>query len=58
MREVLQISADQFYVMGVAPLPDGYGIVRNNVHNVPKAVPNATAAASPALSNPAQYFMT
>ena len=57
MREVLRISAEEFYVMGVAPLPDGYGIVRNDFHNVPDAVPNATAAATPALSNPAQYFI-
>jgi len=35
MNELLALSADQFYVLGVMTPPDQYGIVKNNMHNVP-----------------------
>ncbi len=57
MREILDIAADQFYVFGTAPLPHGFGVVKNNFRNVPDRVLNATPAASPANTNPEQYFI-
>lgn len=57
MRQIIDIAVDQFYVMGVATQPDAFGIVKNNFHNVPEQVPNATPASSPALTNPEQYFI-
>ncbi len=35
MNELLALSADQFYVLGIMTPPDQYGIVKNNMHNVP-----------------------
>lgn len=57
MNEILAIAAEEFYVIGTAPTPNGFGIVKNNFHNVPDAIPNATPAAAPALTNPEQYFI-
>lgn len=36
MNELLALSADQFYVLGIMTPPDQYGIVKNNMHNVPE----------------------
>src|SRR5690606_10100017 len=55
MREILDIAADQFYVFGTAPLPHGFGVVKNNVRNVPDRVLHATPAASPANTNPEEH---
>ncbi len=35
MSELLALAADQFNVLGVMTPPDQYGIVKNNMHNVP-----------------------
>jgi peptide/nickel transport system substrate-binding protein len=57
MRAILDISADQFYVMGVALPPNRKGIVANNFKNVPKVMPAAWSFATPAPTNPAQYYI-
>lgn len=36
MNELLALSADQFYVLGIMTPPDQYGIVKNNMHNTPE----------------------
>ena len=41
MREIIDIAKDQFYVVGLSSSPAGYGIVRNNFHNVPTAMPGS-----------------
>ncbi|PKR54149.1 ABC transporter substrate-binding protein [Thalassospira marina] len=57
MRAILDISADQFYVMGVALPPNRKGIVANNFKNVPKVIPAAWSFATPAPTNPSQYYI-
>ncbi|OKH87766.1 ABC transporter substrate-binding protein [Thalassospira sp. TSL5-1] len=57
MRAILDISADQFYVMGVALPPNRKGIVANNFKNVPKVMPAAWSFATPAPTNPSQYYI-
>jgi peptide/nickel transport system substrate-binding protein len=57
MQEILEIAADEFYVMGTAPLPNGFGIVRNHFFNVPDEVVNSAPASAPAMTNPEQYFI-
>ncbi|WP_245835184.1 ABC transporter substrate-binding protein [Thalassospira mesophila] len=57
MRAILDISADQFYVMGVALPPNRKGIVAKNFKNVPKVIPAAWSFATPAPTNPAQYYI-
>ena len=56
-RELLQIAADGFYVMGVNLDPPGYGIVKNNFRNVPESMPGAWLYPRPGPTNPEQYFI-
>jgi peptide/nickel transport system substrate-binding protein len=58
MKQILQIAADQFYCIGISLPANGYGIVKNNFHNVPKSLPNAGLPyPNPAPTNPCQYFI-
>lgn len=54
--QILQIAADQFYSIGIKVPNDAYGIVKNNMRNVPASVPNSFGYPSPAPTNPEQYF--
>jgi peptide/nickel transport system substrate-binding protein len=56
MKQILQEAADAFYVFGVSQPPDGYGIVKNNMKNVTKTMPNSFGWPTPAPSMPEQYF--
>ncbi len=57
MKQLLDIAADQFYVIGISLSPNGYGIVKNNFFNVPKIMPGAWLYPNPAPTNPVQYFI-
>ncbi len=57
MREILEIAADEFYAIGISLPTQGYGIVKNNFHNVPAVMPNAWLYPHPAPTNPEQYFV-
>jgi peptide/nickel transport system substrate-binding protein len=58
MGEILDIAKEQFYVMGLSLPPNGYGIVKNNFHNVPAVMPSAGLPyPNPAPTNPPQYFI-
>ena len=57
MNQVLDIAADQFYVMGIASPQALYGLVSNNFGNVPSVMPLAFRYPTPAPSNPEQYFI-
>lgn len=57
-QELLATAQEQFYAMGISlPVP-GYGIVKNNVVNVPESMPgsNTSNYGTPAPTNPEQYF--
>ena len=56
MREILEIAADHVELIGISLPPKGYGIVKNNFHNVPKVMPGAWLYPNPAPTNPCQYF--
>jgi peptide/nickel transport system substrate-binding protein len=56
MREILQIAADNFYVLGLTTEPLGYGVVKNNVRNVPDRMFNSYSWPTPAPTNPVQYY--
>ena len=59
MNKILEIAADQFYVIGTVLPGDGYGIVRNDFHNVLGVMPSAGLVyPNPAPTNPCQYFIT
>jgi peptide/nickel transport system substrate-binding protein len=56
MRQILDIAADQFYVMGISLPSNGYGLVKNNMHNVPATILQAYLYPSPAPTNPMTYY--
>jgi peptide/nickel transport system substrate-binding protein len=56
MNEILQIAQEQFWVMGISLPVRGYGIVKNNMHNVPESMPGAWLYPHPAPTNTCQYF--
>jgi peptide/nickel transport system substrate-binding protein len=57
MAEILQIAADEFWVMGISLPPAGYGIVRNNFYNVPETMPSAWNYPHPGPTNVFTYFI-
>jgi peptide/nickel transport system substrate-binding protein len=57
MRQILEIAADQFYVIGIVKDPLAYGIVKNNFRNVPESMIGAWLYPGPAPTNPEQYFI-
>jgi peptide/nickel transport system substrate-binding protein len=56
MKQILQLAAEAFYVFGVSLPPAGYGIVRNNMRNVTKQMPNSFGWPTPAPTRPEQFF--
>jgi peptide/nickel transport system substrate-binding protein len=57
MNEILEIAADQFYAIGISLNPPGYGIVKNNFHNVPSPHANAWLYPQPGPVNPPQFWI-
>jgi len=55
MNEILEIAADQFWAIGVSLPAPGYGIVSNDMINVPASMPGAWLYPNPGPSNPSQY---
>lgn len=58
MHEILDIARDQFYIIGVSSTPPGYGIVKNNFHNVPESMPGSWQYPTPAPTQPEQYWIS
>jgi len=56
-QNILAIAKEEFWVIGTARISKGYGIVRNNFHNVPKTIPNSWIYVTPGPTNPSQYFV-
>jgi peptide/nickel transport system substrate-binding protein len=57
MSRILDIAADQFYVIGISIPPLRYGIIKPNFHNVPLFIPHSWTYPHPAPTNPCQYFI-
>jgi peptide/nickel transport system substrate-binding protein len=59
MKEILQITADRFPAIGINLPANGYGIVRNDFHNVPARMYSSQGWSypEPGPSNPCQYFV-
>jgi len=58
MAQILEIAADEFWTIGIStPIP-GYGIVRNNFHNVPPTMPMAWEWPTPAPANTFTFFFS
>jgi peptide/nickel transport system substrate-binding protein len=57
MKEILDIAVEQFYAIGISLGAPGYGIVKNNFHNVPSPHPGAWLYPNPGPTNPQQYWI-
>jgi peptide/nickel transport system substrate-binding protein len=55
MARILREVRDMFLVIGIASMPEGYGIVKNNFFNVPKSVPGNLAFPGIGPTHPEQY---
>jgi peptide/nickel transport system substrate-binding protein len=56
MKQILEISKEDFYVMGISLTGKGYAIVKNNVHNVPASQPAAYTYPTPGPMQMAQIW--
>ncbi|WP_323768743.1 ABC transporter substrate-binding protein [Marinovum sp.] len=56
MRELLEITKDEFYVIGTNLAPDRYGIVKTNLANVPEAMPNTFYYLTPGPARAEQFY--
>ena len=56
MAKVLQNAADLFFTFGVSLPADGYGVVKNNMVNVLKEMPNSFGWPTPGPARPEQFF--
>lgn len=56
MAQILENAADLFFTFGVSLPADGYGIVKNDMVNVQKTMPNSFGWPTPGPTRPEQYF--
>ncbi|MCG8351711.1 MAG: ABC transporter substrate-binding protein [Chloroflexales bacterium] len=56
MRQILQIAKDEFLVIGTLLATNGYGIVKNNIGNVPDVMFSAHEWPQPGAARPEQFF--
>jgi peptide/nickel transport system substrate-binding protein len=56
MAQILQNAADLFFTFGVSLPADGYGVVKNDVVNLLKEMPNSFGWPTPGPARPEQFF--
>jgi len=56
MRELLNLSADIFWAIGISTLPPGYKIVSNRLGNVPNTMFAGWDFVEPASVNPTNFY--
>jgi peptide/nickel transport system substrate-binding protein len=56
MRELVAVAADNFYALGITSLPAEYGIVSQELRNVPDTMPSTYTWPTPAPSNLSIWF--
>lgn len=57
MKQILQIAADEFWVMGINLPVKHYGVVTNRLRNTPSNMLDSFQYPSPAPTNLCQYFI-
>ncbi|MDD1499431.1 ABC transporter substrate-binding protein [Agrobacterium sp. CNPSo 3708] len=58
MKEIFDIAADEFETIGVCLAVGGFGIIRNNLRNVPETEPDSWTWPNPGPALPQQFFFT
>lgn len=56
MKEVCDLAADAFETIGVCLAVNTFGVVKNNLNNVPQKYPNAWTWPNPGPALPQQFF--
>jgi peptide/nickel transport system substrate-binding protein len=56
MKQILELAAEAFYVFGVSQPPERYGVVKNNMHNITRTMPDSFGWPTPAPTGPEQFF--
>jgi peptide/nickel transport system substrate-binding protein len=57
IKQILAIAKEEFQVIGVGLEPNGYGIVKNDFHNVPNGMIDTYTVQTPGPTHPEQYFI-
>ncbi len=55
MKQILQIAQEEFWAIGIVSPDKGYGIVKNNMRNVPREMIGAWLYPTPAPTNTIAY---
>lgn len=55
-RQIHQIAADEFEIIGVSTRPSTYGVVNENLRNVPEALPGSWMYPDPGPTLPQTYY--
>ncbi|WP_293855418.1 ABC transporter substrate-binding protein [uncultured Alsobacter sp.] len=58
MKQLMDLTADAFETIGVCLAVNAFGIVRNNLQNVPQKYPNAWSWPNPGPALPQQFFFS
>ncbi|MFB2564473.1 ABC transporter substrate-binding protein [Rhizobium sp. IMFF44] len=58
MKEIFDIAAEEFETVGLCLAVGGFGIIRNNLHNVPEKQPDSWSWPNPGPAMPQQFFFT
>lgn len=58
VKQILDLTADAFETIGVCLAVNAFGIVKNNLQNVPAKMPASWSWPNPGPSLPQQYFFT
>lgn len=58
MKQLFDIAADEFETIGVCLAVGGFGIIRNNLRNVPETEPDSWSWPNPGPAMPQQFFFT
>lgn len=57
MNEIIEIAIDRFWAIGISLDTGQYGVVKNNFHNVPLAMPESWNYPDPFPTNPWTYWI-
>ncbi|WP_020579276.1 ABC transporter substrate-binding protein [Actinopolymorpha alba] len=57
VKQIMDINAEMFNVIGISLPGNGYGIVKNNFHNVPASMRDSVICLTPGMTQPEQYFV-
>lgn len=58
MKQIFDIAADEFETVGLCLAVGGFGIIRNNLRNVPEKQPDSWSWPNPGPAMPQQFFFT